>query len=288
MQEQIYGRWFIIAAAVLWSTSGILSKTIALPGPTMAFYRALFACLVLLPFLRKSSFTFTKQTLLPLLQMAMCFSVMNMCVVTAMTETTAANAIFLQYTAPIFMFVGSVLWLKEPFEKKGVPTLGLGMAGILVIVVSQWQDSPKGIALALGSGVTYAGVALFLRRLRQYDPLWLTAVNQGSAALTLLPFVVWGDTSAPFTGHQWSLLVVFGVLQMGLPYLLFSRGLKGVSAQEAGILTLLEPVLNPLWTFLGMGERPSPFTVVGGLLILTGIALRYAQPAAFKRLKPKT
>jgi drug/metabolite transporter, DME family len=133
------------------------------------------------------------------------------------------------------------------------------------------------VLMALGSGVTYAGVVLGLRVLRGVSPAWLTAVNHLFGALVLLPFV-WGEAAPTWPQLGW--LFLFGAVQMGVPYLLMARGLRSVGSQEAGTITLLEPVLNPLWAYLATlatpkPEVPSAYTLVGGAFILAGLAYRY-------------
>ena len=266
-------RWYIVVAAIMWSTSGMLGKLIALPGPTMACLRALFAATALVPALRWRAISFRPA----MVGMVACFATMNLCYVTSITLTTAANAIFLQYTAPAWMFVASVFWLREPMDRRSLTSLLVGMIGIAVIILGNWRDSSLGVALGLFSGAAYAGVAVFLRLLRDENPFWLTIINHLMGGLLLLPFVL--------RNPQWSLvgissmqyfgLFLFGVAQMAIPYVLFSRGLSAVTPQEAGIITLLEPVLNPVLTYVTVGEVPGMSTIVGGAVILSGVALRY-------------
>jgi drug/metabolite transporter (DMT)-like permease len=267
------GRLLILLAAVLWSTSGMLTKQIALPGPTMACFRALFAGLVLLPLLRWRAISFRPA----MLGMVFCFATMNVCFVTANTLTTAANAIFLQYTAPGWMFLASVLVLREPLDRRSLVGLGAGLIGIAVIILGGWQEASWGVGLALLSGVAFGGVAVFLRVLREEDPYWLTVLNHLVSGLVILPVLLWrADGSiAAISPWQWASLVIFGAIQMAIPYVLFSRALSVVSPQEAGLLTLLEPVLNPILTWLSVGEVPSKTTLVGGAIILAGVSWRY-------------
>ena len=134
-----------------------------------------------------------------------------------------------------------------------------------------------GIALALASGVAYAGVVISLRGLRDVDPIWLSAVNNlgGAAVLAAWLVATTGTLPGPGTAAQTAILVAFGVIQMAIPYALFARGLQTVGAPEAGLIGLLEPVLNPIWVLLFLGERPAPATLVGGAFLLSGVACRF-------------
>jgi len=248
----------------------------------IAFFRALFAGLFLVPMLRRRDIRFR-----PLMApMVMTFAVMNALFLSAMALGTAANAILLQNSAPFFVFIVSVFVLGEAADRKSLIALLIGMAGMIVIVGG--SDDLGGrldVALmGLGSGITYAFIILCLRAMRNESPQWLIAQNHlGSAfCLALAVCVIWGPTywiewlTTP-SWRQLILLLIFGCVQMGLPYFLFARGLRSVSPQEAGTISLLEPLLNPLWAYLISPETDTPpqATWIGGALILGALAYRY-------------
>ena len=192
--------------------------------------------------------------------------------------TTAANVIFLQYTAPVWMFLMSIFLLKEPVDRRSLVALGFGAVGIVVIVGGGLNENPLGIGLALVAGITYGGIAVFLRALRQSDPYWLTVLNLGFSGAVLVPLLYFIPGAVPLTSltiSQFSWLLVFGVVQMGIPYILFAKSLGHLTPQEAGILTLLEPALNPVCAYLAVGEMPSVATIIGGAIILCGLVSRY-------------
>ena len=138
--------------------------------------------------------------------------------------------------------------------------------------------------MGLGSGILYAGVVIFLRALRAYSPAWLVMLNLLGSAAALSMFVLLTDgptawltwVTAP-NDRQLAVLAVFGVCQMAVPYWLFARGLRTVSPQEAGIITLLEPLLNPLWAYLITPHKDTPSTpmYVGGAFILAALVWNY-------------
>lgn len=281
------GRFCILAAALLWSFSGAFVKSLPLDPYAIATFRSLSAGV----FLAAIAFPRgVRPTWNPIMAvMVVAFTLMSYVFVKSMTETTAANAIFLQYTAPVWMTLGSLFLLGEKSDRRQWSVLAGSLAGVAVIVVGNLQAGGSqlvGIALGLLSGVTYATVAVALRYLRQHDPLWLTTLNHLAAGLILLGLgaVLAGAGSQitfPVDPGTAVALIAFGIIQMGLPYLLFGIGLRTVSPQEAGILTLTEPVLNPVWTYLAVGEIPSAPTVVGGAILLAMLLLRYfpgAQP----------
>jgi drug/metabolite transporter (DMT)-like permease len=278
------GRLLIVLAALLWSLSGGFTKVLTQPTPfglgeppvaglMIAFYRVLFAGLALVPTLRRRDITLRPG----MAGMALSFAVMNALFVLAMAWGKAANAVLLQYTAPMWMYLASIWWLGEKADRRSSVALLVGLLGIGAIIWGGWQEAQLLIvAVALGSGVAYAGVILGLRILRDASPRWLTVLNHLGGALALIPFLWYWSPPSPSPG-QFGVLFLFGTIQMALPYWLMAHGLKTVSPQEAGTITLLEPLLNPLWAYLVAPERetPSPYTLVGGACILGALAWRY-------------
>jgi drug/metabolite transporter (DMT)-like permease len=276
------GRLYVLLAALLWSTSGGFTKLLreqtgaGLNEPPVdplhiAFFRVLFGGLVLVVFVRPKDVIFRSATAATVLS----FAAMNLLFVWAMSVGTAANAILLQYTAPMWMYLASVLCLGERADRRGAVSLVIGLCGIATIVWGGWHGGQlKVVSIALGSGVAFAGVLIGLRAQRGSSPTWLTVVNHLGGALVLLPWVV--QLPMP-SWPQLFVLFCFGALQMGLPYWLMARGLRTVSPQEAGTLTLLEPLLNPLWAYLVSPgtEAPNAYTLLGGGCILGALAYRY-------------
>jgi drug/metabolite transporter (DMT)-like permease len=279
-----HGRLYIVLAAVFWSLSGACTRLLThdagltlgpepVSGLSIAFFRAFFGGLVLLGTVRRADVSFRRLMLLAMVF----FAVMNATFVLAMAWGKSSNAILLQYTAPMWMYLASVWWLGEQRDRRSSWSLLIGLLGIAVILVGGWTDAQLGVILiALVSGFTYAGVLVCLRALRDVSPRWLTAVNHLSAALILVPVMCWLGWQT-LTPAQLGVLLVFGTVQMALPYWLVARGLRVVSPQEAGTILLLEPLLNPLWAFLvaPARETPSPFTLLGGACIIGALAWRY-------------
>ncbi len=274
------GRWLILLGTLIWSLGGAFAKVLTLPTPlgvheppvdpwAMAFYRVLFAGLVLSPALRRRDISLAPG----LLVMVLFFAAMNGLYISALTLGTAANAVILQYTAPMWMYLASVWWLGETADRRNSIALILGLTGVAAIVAGGWHSQDlQVVALALASGVSYAGVVVCLRINRETSSLWLTIVNHLGGALLLLPFVC---RAASPTGPQLGVLFLFGAVQMALPYWMVARGMRVVSPQEAGTIMLLEPILNPVWAYLASGERPAPITLVGGAFIVGALAWRY-------------
>jgi len=293
-------RLCLVLAAVLWSLGSLFVRflreptALGLHDPPLtplqiAYFRGLFGGLVLLTLVRRRDVTFR-----PLMgAMVLTFTVMCGLYMSALSLGPAANAIFLQNTAPVWVYLFAVYVLGEAGCRRGWQAVLLGGLGAVVLVAGNWpHDLPPDeqqaqvliLLMGVGSGMWYAGVVLFLRVLRDESPAWLVALNLIGTAITLGLYVVlrygidgfveW--VTAPTVG-QLALLVVFGVVQMAAPYWLFARGLRHVSPHEAGIITLLEPLLNPLWAYLITPEKdtPTPAMWLGGGLILAGLVWRY-------------
>lgn len=281
------GPWLCAAAAMLWSTSAFFAGSPLFDvwptedrGATIAFWRACFALLILLPMVRRPQWDWR------LVPMTLCFALMNWTYLTALVGGPPANAIWLQNLAPAWVMLAAVLVLREPTIPRDWMMLALCIGGVLFILgmeMTHAVPSPKhrwwSPWLAIASGITYAGVILSLRSLRSFDPAWLIALNHIVTAGVMLPLVWISGTSMP-TGAMWWMLIGIGVLQMGMPYFLFATGLKSTPSHIASLITLLEPVVLPLWVHLARsGEpdyrAPAWWTWVGGLMILVGLCIRY-------------
>lgn len=272
------GRLLVLIAAVMWSSSGLFAKAetfgawpVESRGILLAFWRALFAGLLLLPFVCAPRWS---PKLIPLCAL---FVVMNLTYLSAMTLSTAANAIWLQSTAPWWVLLVGVAALGEPFPRSQRLPLTIGGLGLAVILWFEAQGQGQiGVLCGLVSGLTYAGVVMSLRALRQVDSVWIVSLALLVTATCTLPYVVYVGVWP--SAAQLPILAGFGMLQMALPYVLFARGLRSITSQEATVIGLLEPILLPVWVYLAWGEVPAPWTLIGGGLILAGLFLQYAVP----------
>lgn len=274
------GRLLVFAAALLWSLAGVFIKFLDLPPLTIVFYRSLFAALIFTPFIRRSDARWNAPVLLSVLAYTAAISAF----VAANKLTTAANAIVLQYTAPIFVFLFARLVLGERISRLNGLALGVSMIGVAVISLdSAGEPEMAGVLLAIVSGVLFAAYMINLRRTQSVSPVYLTWINNVACALLLLWIV---KSQLALATNEVLILVVMGGVQLGLPYYLFSKGLQTISLQEASLIALIEPVLNPLWVALVVGEIPSLATIAGGGLILVGLSVRYVWPLLGRADKP--
>ncbi len=269
------GRRYVLTAAVLWSLSGAITKSLALDPLTIAFYRGLFAGLALMPFVPRGRRVF-RPAMLPL---GLIFGAMTGLFLGSMKLTTAANTIYLQYTSSFWVVPLALIFLGEWPDRRALVGIAVAMVGIGVIVGFGHSGRPeewRGVLMGLASGMAYAIVVVGMRGFRDIDPIWLSVVNNlgGATTLGVWMTLVQGPPSIPSLG-QTAVLIVFGVVQMAIPYALFAKGLREIDAAEAVLICLVEPILNPLWVVLVAHERPSPATIAGGTLLLAGVAFRY-------------
>jgi drug/metabolite transporter, DME family len=310
-QSLTSARLCLILAAVLWSLGSVFMRLLGEPlglgleSPLLsplqiAFYRGLFGGLLVLSLVRRSDVRFR-----PMMgAMVVAFTVMSGLYLSALGKGAAANAIFLQNTAPVWVYLFAVLILKEPGNRRGMQAVLVGAAGAIVIVAGGWpRDLPaeqqseaiQVLFMGVGSGIVYAVVVLFLRVLREHSAAWLVALNLLGTAITLGFFVFVSEGPSGFANWvtaprlpQLGVLVVFGAFQMALPYWLFTRGLRTVSPHEAAIITLIEPLLNPVWAYLLTPAKDTPTLpmYLGGSLILLALIWRYMPLKHPKRTGP--
>lgn len=284
------GRLQIVIAATLWSTSGFFAKSPwfdAWPsdvrGLMLAFWRSFFAFLILLPIIRRPQWRWQ------MLPMMICFVVMVWSFMTAMVHGPAANAIWLQYLCPVWVLIIGVGVLKERVTRHDVVMFTFCLTGVMLILTMELRGGGSLYASLMGvlSGLTFAGVVISMRSMRGVDPAWQITLNHGATALCLSPWVFTQSFDISFSAY--AALGLFGIFQMSLPYVLFARGLKTTPSPEASVLTLMEPILVPVWVFIAWSHHPSYeaprwWTWAGGLLILTGLLCRYL-PQLIKALR---
>ena len=265
----------------------------ALSPLQIAVYRALFAGLILLPIVRWREIRFRPV----MLGMMASFALMSGLYLSALGLGPAANAILLQNTAPVWVYLVGVYWLGHDPDRRTWWAILLGLMGAGVLIVGnsltglacgEHTTDPRILALGASSGFAYAMVILFLRQLRMESTAWLTLLNLLGSGLVLAICIssvimiqegraaAWHWLCLP-TASQLGFIAVFGVCQMAAPYWLFTRGLRTVGPQEAGIITLLEPILNPIWAYLVAPEKETPTlsTLAGGSILLLALAWRY-------------
>jgi len=253
----------LVVTSLLWSMGGVFIKSVEWNPLAIAGARSGIAALFMLLVLGRPRARLSW----PLAGAALSTAVTMLLFVSATRLTTAANAVMLQYLAPIWVAVLAPRFLGEPTRPRDWLALLVAVAGMTLFF---WDDmTPQGklgIGLALCSSVTFAGIPLCLRRLGDSGGQ-SESVLLGNALLAVvcLPFYFQGPwPDAKGVGA----LLALGVVQTGLAYYIFTRAIRHVRALPAILIPVIEPVLNPLWVFLFIGEEPSFHAMLGGALVL--------------------
>ncbi len=270
------GLALVLMAGLLWSTSGLFIKLLTLSPFQILGWRSLVAALAT-PLLARAFGIHLKIKLdLGSLAGALCYASVLGGFVVATKLTTAANAIFLQFTAPIFILLLEPWLLKTRLGARELLAVGSCVAGMACFFVGRLSPGDwLGNLLALASGVGLAGFSLQMRHRSltrpEEHPGGVLVLGNALVVLLTSPWLLAGGW--PSLG-QGAALAYLGAFQLGLAYLLFSSGIRRLTATEAGLTSMVEAVFNPLWVFFGIGERPSPWALVGGVVIL-GTILTY-------------
>ena len=258
---------FLLIAALLWSSGGLLIKLITWNPVAIAGTRSAIAALVMLAFRRKMRFNWS----FPQLGGAACYAATVILFVASNKLTTAANAILLQYTAPVYVALFSYWFLRERITKWDLLTMVAAVGGMVLFFLDDLTPGGfLGNLVAIVSGIAFAGTALCLRKQKDSSPLESCFIGNVVTFLIGLPFIVRSMPNAT----SWLGLVLLGVFQLGCSYILYAEAIKHVTALEGILIPILEPILNPIWVFLLLGERPGEWAIFGGIIVLGAVTLR--------------
>lgn len=273
--EHRKGLVYIVIAALLWSSSGLFIKVLTLTAFQISFFRSLVAALTIVAVLRfrggKPEFHLRWTDA----ACTLCYALTVILFVTATKLTTAANAIFLQFTAPIYLLFLEPWVFKRPLRCTDVLAVLACLGGMALFFGGHLElGGMLGNLLSILSGMCLATFSIILKWKRVSnpleDPIGAIILGNLTVGLLCLPFVF------PVTlnlGQALSLLYL-GVFQLGISFMLFSAGQRYVSATAAAITSMLEAVFNPVWVFLGIGEKPSSFAMTGAVVVM-GVILWY-------------
>lgn len=270
----------VVLAAVLWSTAGVGIESAGLPGSAIAGWRSLFALPVVGVFAFRDPavrVSLAEALRTPLVWLTACtYAAMVQLFVVATTLTGAASAIFLQYTSPVFLMLLSGPMLGEWPQRRDKLAIAAAMVGMACFFADGLDARGlHGKLLALGSAFGYGLFPIFLRRLqRRGGDLGAGAPSLVLPLANVIVFVTVaarGDLVVPAALSGFRILVFLGMIQHALPYILYRRSIQALPAFEVALLTLLEPLLNPLWVIALRGTMPSRGTLLGGAIVLVTV-----------------
>jgi drug/metabolite transporter (DMT)-like permease len=262
-------RLMLFAAGAFWSLGGFFIKEIDTNAISIVFFRCLFSAIFVAAFVRgrRMPGRFDGAVSIAL------FALLLVTYVGSTKETTAANAIFLQYTAPVYIAILGPFIINERLRGRDALPLAIAVGGIGVLFFgNSGSGETKGLLLGIVAGAFYGTFFVWMRRIRYADAFAITFLNCLGVAV-ILAFIpsVWHVGPEEIV-----LLIVMAAVQFALPYVLFTRGIAYIRGAEASLIALIEPVLNPVWVALFYGENPSAATIIGGAVILAGLGIRYA------------
>jgi drug/metabolite transporter (DMT)-like permease len=277
---------FVLAAALLWSTGGLFIKATELSAFELSFGRSALACVTVAYFTRREGFRPNAVTLVA----AALYAVLLLLFVMATKQTKAANAIFLQYTAPVYVLVFEPLMYGEKFRRRDIAVVVCCMAGVALFFVGRLRpEEMTGNLLALVSGVCFAFFMLLLRHPGASRVNRAASVIYGNLLLAIVTAPAFVAGAHKVTFRDLLIIVFLGVFQIGLAYTLFTHGVRrGVRSLDASLVGFIEPLSNPVWVFLFIGERPSGWAVVGGLIILAAVAAHTIRKLSVERREVAT
>ncbi len=259
---------FLLLAALLWSTGGFFIKWVdwnpmAISGARSAISAVVFA----VAFRHNLKITWSPIQLIGALAYALTVTLF----VVANKMTTAANAILLQYTAPVHVALLSAWLLNEHPTRRDWLTIFAVLSGMILFFFQQMSPGNLiGNLCALFTGFTFALFIVLLRKQRDGSPAATVFLGNVFTALAGLPFMF--DSLPSASG--WIGLIFLGVFQLGLAYVLYTWAIAHVTAMEAILITLIEPILNPFWVFILMGEVPAWTSLAGGIVIVGAVTAR--------------
>jgi drug/metabolite transporter (DMT)-like permease len=279
--HQNRGPLLLVLTALLWSFAGIAVKFISWSPITIACLRGILAAAVI-GLLNWRSFTRPTPAVF---WGASSLFVTSIVFILCNRLTTAANAIVLQYTAPIFVIFLSALLLHNRPTRLDIFTVLLTLCGIILFFIDHLgHGALLGDGLALFSGLTF-GLVFIANSMKGANPVLASFLGNLMSAL-LLPFLFRDASLRSATPAEWLVIFLMGVFQMGLSYALFAKGMETTPPIKASVICALEPVLNPIWVFLLMGELPGKLAIVGIIIVIATIlfyniaTLRLAQAQA--------
>ncbi|MEO6244992.1 MAG: DMT family transporter [Opitutaceae bacterium] len=260
----------LVGTALCWSLAGVLIKAVAAtwPGLAVASGRGMIAMIFLVAVSGRLRFDFSRAQIIGAVGYAAC--TVTFCTATALTS--AANAILLQYTAPIWVALFGTWFLGERASRADWITIAVALAGMTLF----FRDSLTvghlgGDALGLASGLGFAAMTIAMRRQKDGSPIESIILGNGLAFLIGLPWMI---SAPPLPASGWGALVLLGVVQLGVAYWLYARAIKHITALEAVLIPAIEPILNPLWVFLAFGEVPTRWALMGGTTVLGAVTVR--------------
>jgi drug/metabolite transporter (DMT)-like permease len=271
----------LVFSVFLGSTSGVLIKLSNWDAMALNGARSLIAAVVVWIYLRHPNFTWSRAQV----GGAFFFALQTITFVQATKWTTAANAVFLQFASPIWVALFSIWLLGErPSRREWATIAAVGLGMLLFFGGELTQTGIWGNLVAIFSGICTALALIAMRAQKDGSPTETILLGNLIAGFAGLPFIIFGDQ--PTNPREISIILYFGIFQLGLTFIIVSLAIKQLSAVETILIQTLAPILLSLWVYLIIGERPSPPAMAGGAIIITAVTLNAISTARSKPAVP--
>lgn len=266
----------MLAAALLWSMGGIFIKLVPWNALAITGARGLLGGLIVFAYLRikKIKLTVNKDTI----KIAVALACVCATFVTANKLTTAANAIVIQYCAPVYVLLYVAFVQKKKLKPLDIAVVPITILGVALCFVSQiGKGTMAGDLVAVVSGMFFAAMFIFSEGVS--DETRFNGIMQGQLLTALIGLPVLFTTHPAFTTQAVIGILVLGIFQIGIAYVLYGIALRSAPILTCTLLAVIEPLLNPVWVFLFNGENPGVWSLVGGVIVVGVITLWYVKGA---------
>ena len=268
------GQIYVALAAVAWSTAGVLQRQLTLGTTTQVFGRAAFAGAALLVYVavvvRGRVVEAFRSVGIAGIAVALCVATASASFISALNHTSVARVLFILAVAPVLAAVLARVALGEPITRRTVVAMALALAGLALMLGAPGEGSLAGDGLAFLAAFAFALMIVITRWRHDVSMAPATCLSQAILLVAFLPFASPGEIGSD--DIVW--LAALGIGQIGLGFALFTVGARLIPAAQAGLITLLEVVLAPLWVWLALDERPSTLTLVGGAIVIAAIVVQ--------------
>lgn len=254
----------LIIAALMWSIGGLFIKMVDLSPIAITGIRSIAAALVFLVYLKRPQWHWNRYFVLGVLS----YAAMMLLYVFSIRLTTAANAIFLEFTAPIYVVILGYYILNERITIFDVLSMFVIFSGMTLFFIDEltfygfW-----GNIMAAVAGVCLGIVTVVIRK-ENDSAFQIVLMGNILTALVCIPFMFSGFQETLYA--DWLIIFALGIIQLGIPYILYTKALKHVRALDAILVSMIEPILNPFWVYIFVGEKMGEWALIGGILVLSG------------------
>lgn len=260
----------MLTCAALWSIAGIFIKLIPWNGFVISGIRSLFAGITVFAYIRIKGYkiSINRRTLTA----GILLGVLYIAFVCANKLTTAANAIVLQFTSPIFVVIFSALIFGQHFKRRDVAAVICTFAGIAMFFLDELKGGYLlGNFTAIFAGACLAGMYMTMDKAGTQERFSAILIGQVVAFAVSIPFII--TTKPQFDALPVLYIIILGVLQLGIPYILYGRASEFCPPLACSLLGAVEPLLNPIWVLIFDGERPGVFALIGGIIVIVSVTV---------------